>query len=59
MTEQNENGRPDVSRFDRYMLSQLLTLFITPVLLTYMEDLAGALRRLFRRRTRSVGGAAA
>lgn len=27
MTEQNKNGRPDVSRFDRYMLSQLLTLF--------------------------------
>ena len=41
------------------LVSQLLTLFITPVLYTYMEDLAGALRRLFRRRTRSVGGAAA
>ena len=41
------------------LVSQLLTLFITPVLYIYMEDLAGALRRLFWRRTRSVSGAAA
>ncbi len=41
------------------LVSQLLTLFITPVLFTYMEDLAGALRRLFRRQTRSATGAAA
>ncbi|MFO1074146.1 MAG: efflux RND transporter permease subunit [Geminicoccaceae bacterium] len=32
------------------LLSQILTLFITPVLFLYMEDLAGLARRLTRRR---------
>ena len=41
------------------LVSQLLTLFITPVLYTYMEDLSQALGRLFRRRAEAGATAAA
>ena len=37
------------------LVSQLLTLFITPVLYTYMEGLSGLLSRAFRRSTRDAG----
>lgn len=40
------------------LVSQVLTLFITPVLFTYMEDLAGWVRRLStRRRSRTAAAA--
>ena len=41
------------------LVSQLLTLFITPVLYTYMEDLSRALGRMFRRSAGEQGGEAA
>jgi len=41
------------------LVSQLLTLFITPVLYLYMENLSRALGRLFRRSAGKAGGEAA
>ena len=41
------------------LVSQLLTLFITPVLYSYMEDLAAFGRRLLRRRGEGEVGAEA
>ena len=41
------------------LVSQVLTLFITPVIYTYMEGLSGLLSRAFRRSTRDAGAATA